>query len=408
MYSTCLGYLNALVVMANYYFADTVNSSFDAGRNEQAVKSGLRRLRSHAHSAAAKEGKQKPVHPHWISWRSCQYARRRAARAYLRLKEGPKGGELQALYAELEGKRQRGSAHEADAMEILRHPVYVCLQQLVCLYFHTIAAPVRVSITRCLEFRTTLVKMRTDPSRYVIDLKNNPNSPSARHKTSSHYRRAILPQPAIERMTEFIDSLRSFKLTELKKSKRFVFIDSTGKPFSQTAWTAFVKRSWGDFARAPSDGDAADVEPSRRPPPSLCRTMFVTWLNSVPYNEQDRLFLDGMQQTAADFQTHTLETANSLYDKDTASYERLLDLTKFCEQWSLSVAGGAPNNEQWDLNLDSDDERFDSTAPMPRRGPARAGLRPSATCGPARPPAAMRKRVFRYFTESVGRVTHKI
>jgi hypothetical protein len=202
MYSTCLGYLNALVVMANYYFADPSNSSFDAGRNEQAVKSGLRRLRSHAHSAAQKEGKQKPVHPHWISWRTCQYARRRAAHAYLRVKEGPEGKELQALYAELERNRQRGTAQESDAMKILHHPVYVRLQQLVCVYLHSIAAPVRVSITRCLEFRTTFVKMRTDPSRYVIDLKNNPESASARHKTSSHYRRAILPQPAIERMND--------------------------------------------------------------------------------------------------------------------------------------------------------------------------------------------------------------
>jgi hypothetical protein len=125
-------------------------------------------------------------------------------------------------------------------MKVLHHPVYVRLQQLVCVYLHSIAAPVRVSITRCLEFRTTFVKMRTDPGRYVIDLKNNPESASARHKTSSHYRRAIFPQPAIERMTEFIDELRAFKFTELKKSKRFVFINSHGKPFSPTAWTAFA------------------------------------------------------------------------------------------------------------------------------------------------------------------------
>jgi hypothetical protein len=33
MYSTTLGYLNSLVVLANFHFADTANSSFDAGKN---------------------------------------------------------------------------------------------------------------------------------------------------------------------------------------------------------------------------------------------------------------------------------------------------------------------------------------------------------------------------------------
>ena len=63
MFSTTEGYLNSLVVMANFFFADTANSSFDAGSNGLAVKSGLRRLRSHAHAAAKKEGEKKPVHP---------------------------------------------------------------------------------------------------------------------------------------------------------------------------------------------------------------------------------------------------------------------------------------------------------------------------------------------------------
>jgi hypothetical protein len=53
-------------------------------------------------------------------------------------------------------------------------------------------------------------------------------------------------------------------------------------------------------------------------------------------------------------------------NKDTASYERLLDLTKFCEQWSQSVTRGV-SEDQWDENLDSDDEKFDATAPVPRR-----------------------------------------
>jgi hypothetical protein len=231
MYSTTEGYLNSLVVMSNYYFSDATNSSFDRGKNEQAVKAGLRRLRSHAHSHALSEGKQKPIHPQWIIWRSCQFARRRAAAAYLKRNKGQEGIELQEIYTELETKRKRGTAERTDALLVLNHPLYVCLQQLVCLYLHTITPPVRVAITRCLEFKSTFVKLRSDPSRYVIDLLNNQDSPSARHKTASYYRHTILPQASIEQMTEFVDALRAFKLTELKKAKRFVFVNSKGGPF---------------------------------------------------------------------------------------------------------------------------------------------------------------------------------
>ena len=66
MFSTTEGYLNSLVVMANFYFAVTANSSFDAGRNGRAVEAGLRHLRSHTQ----KEGKQQRVHTQWISWRA--------------------------------------------------------------------------------------------------------------------------------------------------------------------------------------------------------------------------------------------------------------------------------------------------------------------------------------------------
>ena len=232
MFSTTEGYLNSLVVFAGFYFADTTNSSFDAGRNGLAVKSGLRRLRSHAHAAAQKEGKQKPVHPHWISWRACQWTRRRAARECLRREGSDEGSDLERLYKKLKTKRKNGTATVADAKKILHHKLYVRLQQLVCLYLHTIAPPVRVGITRCLQFKSTFVKLRSDPSRYVVDLKNNPNSPSARHKTSYHYRGAIFPQPCIEQTTKFIDTLRSYKLTELKKAGRFVFVNSLGEPFA--------------------------------------------------------------------------------------------------------------------------------------------------------------------------------
>ena len=53
--------------------------------------------------------------------------------------------------------------------------------------------------------------------------------------------------------------------------------------------------------------------------------------------------------------------------QNTASYKRLLDLTKFCEKWILSVGANQLDDDQWDHNLDSDDEKFDSTAALPRR-----------------------------------------
>ena len=273
------------------------------------------------------------------------------------------------------GPANRRQPATALCLSVLRHPLYVALQELVCLYLHTIAPPVRVAITRGLQFRTTFVKLRSDPSRYVIDLKNNPLSDSARHKTAAHYRHAVLPQPKAERMTELIDDLRSFKLTEVN-AKRYVFVKRDGRPFSSSAWTGFVKRAWRDFAgvarAAPaSAAGAAAAAVARQPPPSLCRTIFVTWLNGVPYSEPDRVFLDTLQRTAAEFQTHTLETANKLYDKDAAAYERLLDVVTFCEEWSVSTATvRSADADEWDDNLDSDDERFDATAPLPRRARA--------------------------------------
>jgi hypothetical protein len=56
------------------------------------------------------------------------------------------------------------------------------LKALVCLMFYTIAPPPRCSIVRLLQWRTTLVKKRSDPSRYVIDLLNNPDAPASQHK----------------------------------------------------------------------------------------------------------------------------------------------------------------------------------------------------------------------------------
>ncbi len=64
-----------------------------------------------------------------------------------------------------------GTATEEDAKKIIHHKLYVRLQQLVCVYLHTISPPVRVAITRYLQFKSTFVKLRADPSRYCIHFK---------------------------------------------------------------------------------------------------------------------------------------------------------------------------------------------------------------------------------------------
>ena len=45
-------------------------------------------------------------------------------------------------------------------------------------------------------------------------------------------------------------------------------------------------------------------------------------LNSVPFEPQDKLFLEEVQQTAAEFQHHTLETANNHYGMLSAHLDR--------------------------------------------------------------------------------------
>jgi hypothetical protein len=132
MFSTTEGYLNRQCVMSNLYFADPTNSSFDQRKSAQAVMAGLRRLRSHAHSHAIKEGKQKPVHPESISWRSCQFARRRPVRAYTQRKKGTEGSELQVLYAELERKRNRVEAEREGFFTT--HCMSACSNLFVSIY----------------------------------------------------------------------------------------------------------------------------------------------------------------------------------------------------------------------------------------------------------------------------------
>ena len=101
----------------------------------------------------------------------------------------------------------------------------------------------------------------------------------------------------------------------------------------------------------------------------------MTWLNSLPYTNS--VFLSELQQSAADFQTHTLATANAVYDTDAVSYERLLALTRVCEQFAVHAAGVGVQR-RWNENLDSDDERFDAVVPLPRQRADVAQDRPGA------------------------------
>ena len=90
------------------------------------------------------------------------------------------------------------------------------LQTLVLLCMYTIAPPARCSIVRLLEWDTTLVKSTTDPTRYVIDLRNNPDAAASKHKTVKHYRRGILPLPCM--LTAHIDRLRQLRFTPSRRS----------------------------------------------------------------------------------------------------------------------------------------------------------------------------------------------
>jgi hypothetical protein len=89
------------------------------------------------------------------------------------------------------------------------------------------------------------------------------------------------------------------------------------------AWTQFVKTSF------------AKHSPTKKAPsPSLARSIFVTWLNGVPYDTHDSPFLDEMKLSAAQYQTHSLAIANSHYDKDVASEAKLRELVDFCDKYA--------------------------------------------------------------------------
>jgi hypothetical protein len=148
-------YLNSIVVLAKFYFVDNplADVSFTAERvDTEFVLSGLRRVRAQTNAKAKAELVQKPLHAQWLSWPQCQHVRRVCQAAY----------------------------DAADARD--KKSAKRLLKSLVCLQFYTNAPPPRCSIVRLLQWRTTLVKKRSNPSRYVIDLLNNPDAPASQHK----------------------------------------------------------------------------------------------------------------------------------------------------------------------------------------------------------------------------------
>jgi hypothetical protein len=141
------------------------------------------------------------------------------------------------------------------------------------------------------------------------------------------------------------------------------------------------KHSPGDKKKAPSA--------------SLARSIFVTWLNGVPYDTRDSPFLNEMKLTAAEYQTHSLAIANNHYDKDAASEAKLRVLVDFCDSYSqwqphdeaaaVGAAAGGKEAAMLSENVDSDDEesKDDATRRSPFSGGSSGGSC-SGCCGPRR------------------------
>jgi hypothetical protein len=171
MFSTIANYINSLVVLAKFYFADNPLAEFSFTAecaDSDFVLSGLRRVRSQTNAKAKTEAIHKPLHAQWLSWPECQQVRQQCLTAY-ESKSGAEGKERK------ERKSASTSASAGAAVSGL-------LKTLICLMFYTIAPPPRCSIVRLLQWRTTLVKKRSDPTRYVIDLLNCPDAPASQHK----------------------------------------------------------------------------------------------------------------------------------------------------------------------------------------------------------------------------------
>jgi len=184
-------------------------------------------------------------------------------------------------------------------------------------------------------------------------------------------------------MTKYLDELRKKRDPKLGD---WVFVNSQNEPYTPSefgvvgagvltvciplaaAWTAFVKSCFGKHS-------AASTGQRKAPSPSLTRSIFVTWLNGVPYDAHDSPFLQEIKVSAAEYQTHSLAIANRHYDKDAASEVRLRELVEFCDKysaWSVlnpvaAASGQLGRLSTRDDNVDSDDEGFCSVDPLPRR-----------------------------------------
>ncbi len=184
-------------------------------------------------------------------------------------------------------------------------------------------------------------------------------------------------------MTKYLDELRKSRDPKLGD---WVFINTLNEPytpsttdvatvllvrlillFTLAAWTSFVKACFGKHSLS-STGQR------KAPSASLTRSIFVTWLNGVPYDAHDSPFLQEIKVSAAEYQTHSLAIANRHYDKDVASELRLRELVDFCDKysaWSVlhpvaAASGQLGRLSVRDDNVDSDDEGFESVAPLPR------------------------------------------
>lgn len=210
--------------------------------------------------------------------------------------------------ADVQQVRNRAMASDNTPTQIL---AVLCLLSVV--------PPPRASIIRLLEFGTTLV---FDGKRWNIDLKTHSDAAAVKHKSSRFHRRAVLPLPLLA--TAPLNELR-----DIRNNTGFAFRNSRGASFSSSAFTAFVS---GAFHKFSTDKN----KPA--PAASLLRSVFVTWLNSLPESaaEGDIKALNELKISAAAYQHHSVQTANSIYDKDQLSYARLLRLVDFCEQFSLS------------------------------------------------------------------------
>jgi hypothetical protein len=181
-------------------------------------------------------------------------------------------------------------------------------------------------------------------------------------------------------MTKYLDELRKSRDSKLGD---WVFLNTLSEPYtpstshlpslgflvsvSAAAWTAFVKACFAKHS-------LASTGKRKAPSASLTRSIFVTWLNGVPYDAHDSPFLQEIKVSAAEYQTHSLAIANRHYDKDAASEVRLRELVDFCDKysaWSVLHPVAAASGRLGRLsvredNLDSDDESFDSVLPLPR------------------------------------------